>query len=251
MPTQNDMNTPADYFARTFVINLKERPDRLEQVTKALNRIGMPWSQGKVELFQSVKPDRAAGFQSAGQHGCFQSHLAVLRRAHQLQLPNVLVFEDDVEFVNVFPRVWPDIPGQLTRQAWSIAYFGYQSPRGNTFADRVTQHVDMQPCTQAVDCLHAYAVNGQALAAVVEHFEQILQRPAGDPRGGPMSPDGAMNVFREKHPEMLTLVAAPQLAYQRASFSDAHSKAWQKNRAVQIMLSPLRRAKNSLRRRRI
>lgn len=245
------MITPADYFARTFVINLVERPDRLEQVTAALARIRMTWTPDKVELFQTVKPKHAAGFQSPGQHGCFQSHLAVLRRAHELKLPNVLVFEDDVEFVNVFPRVWVGIPEQLTRHAWSIAYFGYRSAHRDRFADRTTPHIEMQPFTRQLDCLHAYAVNGPALAAVVEHFEQILLRPPGDPRGGPMSPDAAMNVFREQHPEMLTLIAEPQLAYQRASDSDAHSKAWQKNRTVRLMLSPLRRVKNKLRQSRI
>jgi hypothetical protein len=40
--------------------------------------------------------------------------------------------------------------------------------------------------------------------------------------------DGALSMFRAAHPDVLTLIAQPNLGWQRASRSDLHSTWWQR-----------------------
>ncbi len=242
------MDKPTNYFDRIYVINLPERTDRLREVTAALEQIGIPFRPGKVEVFPALRPEDAASFPSAGVRGCFLSHLAVLGQAHDLELSNVLVLEDDVEFSSAFPRVWPSILTQLTSQPWSFAYLGYSFVDGATHASRDTAAVEMRPLSASLRCAHAYAVSRPAIVPVIRHLEELLRRPPGHPEGGPMDVDGAFNVFRRKHPETLTLIAEPKVAWQRASHSDLHNKWWHAVLGTRMLLRPARKIKNYLRR---
>jgi len=58
------------------------------------------------------------------------------------------------------------------------------------------------------------------LPELVRFLDSAPLRPPGHPDGGPMFPDGALSFFRAKHPEIVTLAAAPSMAFQRASRSD-------------------------------
>lgn len=244
------MDNPTNYFDRTYVINLPERTDRLREVSAALKRINMPLNPGKVEVFPAIRPQDSGGFASTGAHGCFLSHLAVLKKAHDFKLSKVLVLEDDVEFVNVFPRLWPSILTQLRSESWSFVYFGYFHIEGARLASRDTSVVQMRPFAGKLRRTHAYAVDGSILESFIQHLDRILQRRPGDPEGGPMHFDGALNDFRSKNPRMLTLIAEPRVAWQRASHSDLHSRGWKAMFAGRMLLKPARMVKNYLRRRR-
>ena len=52
----------------------------------------------------------------------------------------------------------------------------------------------------------------------------MLERPAGHPDGGPMSPDGAFNIYLLQNPNVPCYVASPSLASQRSSRSDLTPK---------------------------
>ena len=242
------MNELTDHFSRTYIINLPERTDRLREVTAVLERGGMPLRPDKVEVFPAVRVQDPMGFPSASARGCFMSHLSVLKQALELRLPNVLILEDDVEFATVFQRVLPHILDQLSQQTWSFAYLGYSYVDNTAYASQDTQTVDMKPFSDEIRCTHAYAVHGSAFKPVIQHLEQLLSGPPGDRENGPMHVDGAFNIFRKKHPERLTLSAAPQIAWQRASFSDIHGSGWTSMPAARRLLSPARSFKNYLQR---
>ena len=69
-----------------------------------------------------------------------------------------------------------------------------------------------------------YAVHGQILDPLIAYLEAVLTRPAGHPDGGPMHVDGALTMFRERHPGPLTLVARSNLGWQRSSSSDISTR---------------------------
>lgn len=48
-------------------------------------------------------------------------------------------------------------------------------------------------------------------------------REPGDPAGGPMHLDAALTTFRQSYPDIVTLIADPNLGWQRPSRSDIHS----------------------------
>jgi glycosyl transferase family 25 len=84
---------------RRFVINLETRADRRQQMEAQLRRIG--WT---AEFIIAKRPDAAAGFPSIGARGCFESHIAVLRRGIG---SNIILMEDDLNFVSDFDQAWP------------------------------------------------------------------------------------------------------------------------------------------------
>lgn len=76
------------YIDKIMYINLDSRTDRREQIENELNRFGL-----LAERFSAIPtPGR-------GIVGCSYSHLAVLKRARENKWRNVLILEDDFEFL--------------------------------------------------------------------------------------------------------------------------------------------------------
>lgn len=207
-----------EFFDRGYVINLAHRVDRRQEMEKELEKAGMPFAPGKVELFSAIKPDSPGPFQSIGYRGCFLSHLNILKKAREEGLKNVLVMEDDLELRQDFHQYEDIILSELTETDWDIVHFGYQheqSPQIN----EVTLPI-LQTFSGEIIGTQFYAVNGKAFDQLIDFFELLLQRPAGHPDGGPMSPDGVFNVFKWQHPNIVRLIAVPIFGYQRSSLSD-------------------------------
>ncbi|MCI5180683.1 MAG: LPS biosynthesis glycosyltransferase, partial [Candidatus Electrothrix sp. AW3_4] len=235
------------YFGKIYIINLPHRTDRLQETKVALNRAGIPsWIDvpEKVEIFSAITKE-APGLPT----GCFLSHLAVLKKALEHNLPNVLILEDDVEFCNAFLKYWPSILTQLMNQSWDFAYLGYSHVARTQHVSRYTKSVEMRRYQNSgLRCTHAYAVNASILQSLIQYLEETTRREAGDPEGGAMSLDGAYSMFRLKNPDTLTLISVPQVAWQRASHSDLHSNWLNSSWLMQILLRPVRKAKNWMRR---
>ncbi|MBC7483864.1 MAG: LPS biosynthesis glycosyltransferase, partial [Rhizobacter sp.] len=97
----------------------------------------------------------------------------------------------------------------------------------------------------AVQTTHFIGFQGEAIAAAAAYLAAMLERPPGDPDGGPMHVDGAYSWFRRAHPEFQTVLAVPPLGYQRASRTDIHDLAWfDKLPVVRELVSAVRRARN-------
>lgn len=70
------------------------------------------------------------------------------------------------------------------------------------------------------------ALDACAIARLVPYLQAMLERPSGDPAGGPMHVDGAYSWFRRAHPDLRTVLATPPLGYQRPSRTDVHALRW-------------------------
>ena len=198
-------------FERIFVINLAHRTDRRQQMQAQLASVGVAHDSPQLQWFPAVRPDEAGGFPTIGARGCYLSHLGVLRAAAGLR--NVLILEDDLDFVSGFalPALEP---------GWGMFYGGARHALVPT--GPVTRAAPSEP----VECAHFLALDGAVIAPLIAYLEAILRRPTGHPEGGPMHVDGAYSRFRADHPEVLTLVATPDLGTQRSSRSDIHPLRW-------------------------
>jgi hypothetical protein len=206
-----------DYFARGYVINLPERTDRRREVERELVALAAP--PGWIEFFPAVRPDSAAGFPSLGVRGCFLSHLAVLKRAAELGLPNVLIMEDDLAIFSRFGERSTRFLSALAGRDWDMVYLGHLLPDEPETGEPFRVH------TGPVIGGHFYGVNGRTIPKLIDFLEAVLTRPPGHPDGGPMFSDGARTMFRARHPEVVTLLATPSLGGQRSSRSDL-SPGW-------------------------
>ena len=203
-----------DFFDRVSIINLVERTDRRAEMSLELERAGLQPEPGRIEFFPAVKVTEAAGFINAGYHGCFRSHLGVLKRARAQKAANVLVFEDDAAISPRFKQDEESLVEVLSTAEWGIVYFGHAL---EGFADRPTQ---LKRYNEPVMLAHFYAVNGNYLDRLIALMEKMLQRPEGHPDGGPMSPDGALHFFLMKNPDVPCHVTTPNLGTPRSSRSD-------------------------------
>ena len=207
------------FFDRIYVINLPYRVDRRKAVEKELENAGMPFTPGKVELFTAIRPDSAAPFRSIGTRGCYLSHLAVLKKAREQQLRNVLVIEDDLVLSEHFKKYEDMLIEQLGQTHWDIVHFAYVSvvSAANNFEENFTK---LQPFSGEILGTQLYGVDGKVLNRLINFFEVLLERPVGHPEGGPMDTDGVFNVFRWQNPDVVRLISSPSVESQRITRSD-------------------------------
>jgi len=198
-----------------FVINLEFRTDRRTAMERQLRRVG--WN---AEFFPAIRSsDDARGFPSVGAHGCFMSHLEVLKLAQSRALDRVVILEDDVDFTPGFEENWVSAMAALQKLEWSIFYPGHvikDLPKG----------VSLLAPDRNVLCCHFMLINGTAICPLIRGLEQILARPAGHSRGGPMHVDGAYSTIRARNAGLVTYAYSPSLGYQRPSRSDVEGFRW-------------------------
>ncbi|MEW6039011.1 MAG: glycosyltransferase family 25 protein [Pseudomonadota bacterium] len=236
-----------DCFDRCYIINLPERKDRRREMEKALERAGISPEPGRVEFFPAIRPESAGPFPSVGAHGCFLSHLSILREARALGLRNVLILEDDLTIDAHFPAVEEKLLGKLSETPWDFAFFGHVLELPEAGLD----NAHLAPYAGPIVTAHFYAVNGPVIERLLAFLDALLQRPPGHPDGGPMHVDGAYSTFRQQNPDVVTLVAVPSLGWQRSSRSDIYPNRWYDRWPVVRNLAALaRRGKVWLRRNR-
>jgi hypothetical protein len=207
-----------DYFERCYVINLPHRSDRRRAMARELANAGMPLTLGKIEMMPGIRPASAPGWPGIGAYGCFLAHFAVLQRARQQGLANVLVMEDDLTIADSFRAIQESLVEQLRETDWGLVYFGHR-------LDARPKATPLQPWSEPVVTAHFYGVHARVFDRLIRYLELVQARPAGHPLGGPMHVDGAYSMFRAQNPDVLTLVAAPSLGWQRSSGSDI-TTAW-------------------------
>lgn len=223
------MSHPLAYFQKIYIINLPARSDRRREMEAQLAAIGLSLAHPLVHLLAAIRPEEAQGFPSRGARGCFLSHLEILRSARVRQLKRLLILEDDTNFSPHFQARLSTVVAGLSQNDWSLFYGGHvlppEAPPPARWASanglcRIAPETPIQTT-------HFLAFNGlSTLVAGIETLEGMLQRPPGDPAGGPMHVDGAYNWLRQAHPGFTTLLAMPPLGYQRHSRNDIHDLKW-------------------------
>lgn len=231
-------------FGAVYVISLKERADRQNETRLALRQIGQ--DPALVTWFYATRPADKGVFPSAGVRGAFESHLNVLTQAYQSKCDSVLVLEDDVDFTSRTA----DIAKRLQDgRDWHIFYGGHFRPDGTPSTAPGAQGFRAAGPEEEFIGLHCYAVNGQVLSTVIEQLQDFPKGKAGDPMNGPMPVDGAFNIIRRKHPGLISLLAVPPVANQRASRTDIGELKWfDRMPFMKMPVSAGRKMKNMLKR---
>jgi hypothetical protein len=212
----------SECFGLIRVINLRERQDRLREITTQLAALSISFEPGKVELYEATRPTDPGGFDSLGARGCYTSHLDILRDARDRGVESVLVMEDDCEILPRNVARLEALLDELKHREWGFAYLGHIVPMAAGSAP------GWQEYDGPVQTTHLYAVHRTALPGIVDYLEACLTRPGGNPVGGPMPVDGALTMYRAANPKVVTLLAQPVVAGQRSSRSDITSKWWDK-----------------------
>lgn len=136
------MENPFDIFDAIFCINLKRRKDRWEQSLKEFEKLGI---KDKVERFDAVElKDNVAG--------CANSHYMCVKEAKKRNLKNVLIFEDDITFVENSLETFKNSINHIPED-WDMLFLGANT---HTPLKKINEY--WYKLTNAY-ALHAYAYN--------------------------------------------------------------------------------------------
>lgn len=176
------------------VISLPERRDRRARMRAELERFGVT-----PDFFDAIRPADKGRFGSAGFHGSYLSHLAVLGEAQG----SILILEDDCTFTR-------EASDYRVPEGTDVWYGGFD---------------DSQGCIIGAHCMgfsaRAARLAHEYLSALIEQRIGPAPRAAAEPGYNPLilpPIDGAYVWFRRAHPELVTVFS--QIARQRPSRSD-------------------------------
>ena len=156
-----------DYFDKLICINLDKRKDRLiesQQQWSANNLIveRMSAVEGNPMEWRHVR-DRDAGINEIknqswiGAAGCMASHVNIWKRAKAEGWKNVLIIEDDCDFIpdlqNKFNELIKEVPDD-----WDMLYFGgvHEERNGKFIPTKVSENV--VKCARMITTT-CYAIN--------------------------------------------------------------------------------------------
>ena len=113
-----------DFIDKIVYINLDHRQDRRDVMSKFFHEGGMP--EDKIIRFSAVKHER-------GSIGCLDSHTQVLRMAKQEGWKNVLILEDDLQWINL-ESGYRQLTELISKPKWDVIllcgwYRQYELPR--------------------------------------------------------------------------------------------------------------------------
>lgn len=218
-------NELAKFFDKIYIINLASRQDRRDEMQAQLVNIGLSLTHPRIQLFHALRPTEKGEWPSIGARGCFMSHLNVLKDACSHGHTKILVVEDDLNFVEDFNSKFIEVANILKSTAWDLFYGGYKilDECDPMLTNRKVNVVNSQTL---IETAHFIAFNGVNIANAYTYLRTLASRCSGDPLGGPMHVDGAYCWYRKEFKERITLVATPQLGYQRSSRTDISDLRW-------------------------
>lgn len=198
-------------FDRLYVIHVPDRHDRLRDLIESFQSVGLQIDHPKVIIFDACCPQTENGFESRGAHGCFRSHLEILKAARDEGLDRVLIAEDDLDFL-VLERDAEALLKPLDANNWDFFFAGYHFPErflpnGTGLVDIGTRYV--------IGGAHLYAVSARAYDPLISWLDAALVGPLPRPHV-----DVAISEARATIPGCVTWVASPAIGVQRRSRSD-------------------------------
>jgi len=188
---------------RLFFLNLDRREDRMRESAAEFEKHGMyvnRWKAVDGEKLTIPHQESVDGTViSKGYVGCLMSHLELVKFAKKKGLPNYVVFEDDVEFHpsfnDLFAYYWTQVPSSFDA-LWMGA-------NHNSGTDPVSNNVVRM---RASFTTHAFIVNASLYDALIDIWEQAEDK---------------VDILTSRiHASHECYCLSPNLAFQRASFSD-------------------------------
>lgn len=202
-----------NYFDKIFCINLQKRTDRWNEMCRifreqnlnvtrynAVDGNIMGWTNERYTV-------KLSAFNGA--MGCIASHLNLYKMAKQNNLKNILIMEDDCEFVpnlnQIFVERIKEVPDD-----WDLLYFGgFHETRGGQFMpEKISTNVVRAKRIITTTC---YAVKNTVYDLIINTIEKDIPSPV-------TAIDGYLAAYIQ--PKCNTYAFHPPLAWQRGSFSD-------------------------------
>jgi len=218
VPPESEEKKPLPFpIDAVIYINLDSRPDRKEELTAEMTRIGIP--SEKIFRLSAVK-------RKWGALGCSLSHIACMNFIIERGWQRTLVLEDDAGFEDKNKERWnaglKDVnsligSGSLTNldAKWDVVFLGgFVRDTGGPIK---TEYNSIWR-TKNTSCTHAYIVRGEYAKKILSHTEMAVQMMMKNPAN--VKQYNLDNAWSGLMAEDRWFITIPTLAYQRESYSD-------------------------------
>lgn len=147
-----------DYFEDIFCINLDYRTDRWKHAQSEFKKVGI---LDRVKRFSALEEED-------GRLGIIRSNLAIVKQAKLKGLKNVLIFEDDVKFLNRNPEKYlRKAISQIGDKEWYLFYLGANT---HEKLEKLSKNLIIIKNAYAV---HSMAYNSRVYDIFIKRFEGI------------------------------------------------------------------------------
>jgi glycosyl transferase family 25 len=182
-----------------FYINLDRRTDRQREIEAELMGVGISG-----ERFAAIAAE-------PGIVGCGLSHLAVLRLARDRGLKNVLILEDDFQFLVSKERFWTDVRGFFERGIpYDVLMLAYNIQKAQPIDNLIMR-------VEAADTASAYIVNACFYDSLIELYEEAMPLLAATGQHWIWAND---QIWKRLQPGARWFAFTSRLGRQRGSYSD-------------------------------
>lgn len=199
------MKSPFDFFDRIYLINLDYRQDRLSQSLDEFSKVGI---KDKVQRVSGLVIHKFGDPKRDSCYGNHMSHALCLKAATLEEVRNVLIFEDDVQFLYNANEVLIKSLEQLPKD-WDMLYLGANIERP---AYQVSENLAKLTFAYST---HAYAVNLQYSSVSTDLININID---------PETIHNDVEYNNRIIPNYNCYVCVPIIATQRASYSDIEKK---------------------------
>ena len=148
-----------NFVDRIVFINLDRRPDRKGEIEGELKKVGLK----NFERFAAIADEKN------GAIGCCKSHLAVLKKAKERKYKNVLVLEDDFEFLVDKAVLFSEIE-KLSKVPFDACLLAYNTP--NLYD---SDHAFLYKITDA-QTASGYIVQAHYYDTLINCWEEALRK---------------------------------------------------------------------------
>jgi GR25 family glycosyltransferase involved in LPS biosynthesis len=200
------------YFTKAYCINLDRRQDRWEKSIKLFEKFNI-----NVERFSAFDGKTLKlSYPHSSELGGTISHMNVLKTAKELNLPNVLIFEDDVILDDNIGDKFSNIISQIPSE-WDMLYFGGNHEGGFS---QVSENIVKINHTYA---LQMYAVNAKCYDTIIDFLQDRIDKVING--NVTPKPSVAADFFIALlQPSINCYCIRPHLSWQSQDFSDIQER---------------------------
>lgn len=169
---QKEIVCPLDElgFDKIYVINLDRRSDRYQQVLREFDKVGLKGVERFPAIDGATLGITKKDLDNPGIVGCFLSHYSILHEALRKGYKRILVFEDDVSFINgfneIFRFIYPKVPTD-----WELLYLGYTERFGvYSFKESINDYVKIPNDPWGTQ---AYMVQNEGIQKLYDNLKEI------------------------------------------------------------------------------
>jgi glycosyl transferase family 25 len=200
-----------DYFDKIYCINLDRRTDRWERCQEIFSKINL-----NVERFSAIDgsvDNYNLGYPYDSELAGAISHTKVIEKAVELNIKNVLILEDDVDFIDNLENFFSDLI-KLVPKDWDGILFGGNHVGGYSHINDSVVKVNRSYA------LHAYALNSYSFEYIINYMNNKIKNSINKGRKGIITSVAADFFMADLHNHTNWYCFRPHLAWQKDGHSD-------------------------------